>query len=178
MSVLLAPAPAPTADLGSELLAHLDAQIASTERLLEGVLRQGEAIRDRDVEGVLVLLAAIQQEMDARGRLELQRATILRTAAARLGIAAADVTLDRMAALLSAPVAGAARERSAHLRGLLAEIEREHGVNRALMRQELSFLDHLVRLMGGEAEGPAYTNHARRPAGAPTASLRGLDLTA
>lgn len=165
-------------DLGADLLAHLDAQIASTERLLEGVLRQGEAIRRRDVEGVLVLLAAIQQEMDARGRLELQRATILRAAAGRLGVAPADVTLERMAALLSGPVAGAARERSAHLRGLLAEIEREHAVNRALMRQELSFLDHLVRLMGGEAEGPAYTNHARRPSAAPAASLRGLDLSA
>ena len=42
------------------------------------------------------------------------------------------------------------------LRGLLAEIAREHGINRALMRQELSFLDHLVRLIGHEPE-PGYS---------------------
>ena len=175
MSALLAP---PSQDLGAEVLAHLDAQVASTERLLEGVLRQGEAIRRRDVETVLVLLAAIQQEMDARGRLEQPRTALLRAAAGRLGIAPADVTLERLAALMSPVAAERARERSAHLRGLLAEIEREHAVNRALMRQELSFLDHLVRLIGGEAEGAGYTARARRPAAAPSGSLRGLDLTA
>ena len=46
-----------------------------------------------------------------------------------------------------------ARQRSAELRGLLAEIAREHGINRALMRQELAFLSHLTRLMGAEPEG-------------------------
>jgi hypothetical protein len=45
-----------------------------------------------------------------------------------------------------------ARQRSAELRGLLAEIAREHGINRALMRQELAFLDHLVRLIGQEPD--------------------------
>ena len=48
--------------------------------------------------------------------------------------------------------AEAARARSAELRGLLDEIVREHGINRALMRQELAFLDHLVRLIGDEPE--------------------------
>jgi hypothetical protein len=53
---------------------------------------------------------------------------------------------------MSPPTAQLARERSAELRGLLAEIQREHLVNRALMRQELAFLDHLVRLVGAEDE--------------------------
>lgn len=175
MSATLA---APDAGFAADVLAHLDAQITSTERLLEGVLRQGEAIRRRDVDTVLALLAATQQEMDARGRLEQQRSALLRAAGARLGVAPGDVTLERMAALLPDGQAGVARERSAHLRGLLSTIEREHTVNRALMRQELSFLDHLVRLMGGEAEGPSYTNNARRPGTAPTSALRGLDLSA
>jgi hypothetical protein len=43
-------------------------------------------------------------------------------------------------------------ERSAELRGLLSEIAREHGINRALMRQELTFLSHLTRLLGGEPD--------------------------
>jgi hypothetical protein len=162
----------------AEVLDHLEAQVASTERLLEGVLRQGEAVRRRDVETVLHILAAIQQEMDARGRLELQRTALLRAAGARLGLPAGEVSLDRLATLMPPGAADRARERSAHLRGLLAEIEREHAVNRALMRQELSFLDHLVRLIGGDAEGAAYTSAARRPSAVPAGTLRGLDLSA
>jgi hypothetical protein len=42
-------------------------------------------------------------------------------------------------------VAGA---RSAELRGLLETVQREHHVNRALMSQELAFLDHLLKLAG------------------------------
>ena len=48
--------------------------------------------------------------------------------------------------------ATAAMQRSAELRGLLSEIAREHGINRALMRQELTFLSHLTRLIGQEPE--------------------------
>ena len=59
--------------------------------------------------------------------------------------------------------AQAACERSAELRGLLAEIAREHGINRALMRQELAFLSHLTRLVGGEPEGGLPARRARPP---------------
>ncbi|MEN3279641.1 MAG: hypothetical protein V7607_781, partial [Solirubrobacteraceae bacterium] len=45
-----------------------------------------------------------------------------------------------------------ARARSAELRGLLAEIARVHGINRALMRQEMAFLDHLTRMIGQEPQ--------------------------
>ena len=47
---------------------------------------------------------------------------------------------------------------------MLAEIAREHGINRALMRQELAFLSHLTRLIGREPE-PGY-----RPPGTGTAA--------
>ncbi|MGH2949148.1 MAG: hypothetical protein ACRDPC_23325, partial [Solirubrobacteraceae bacterium] len=74
--------------------------------------------------------------------------------------------------------AQAACERSAGLRGLLAEIAREHGINRALMRQELAFLSHLTRLVGQEPE-PGY---ARPDGGAPAPGAppihRALDLQA
>jgi hypothetical protein len=69
-----------------------------------------------------------------------------------LGVPAPNVTLEAMTTLMPPAEAGAARERSAELRGLLAEIAREHGINRALMRQEMAFLDHLVRLLGQEPE--------------------------
>ena len=64
----------------------------------------------------------------------------------------AAVTLEHLCALVSPAAAQAARDRSAELRGLLAEIAREHGINRALMRQELAFLAHLTRLIGHEPE--------------------------
>ena len=61
------------------------------------------------------------------------------------------------------------RERSAELRGLLAEIAREHGINRALMRQELAFLDHLIRLIGQEPETGYRPGGSDRAAPSPTA---------
>jgi hypothetical protein len=165
--------------LEAELLAHLDVQIASARRLLELVLAQGAAIRARDVESVLARLADIQAEMARRGGLETDRANLLQRAGAALGTPAAHVTLERLCALVTPGAADAARARSAQLRGLLAEIAREHGINRALMRQELAFLSHLTRLIGAEPEA------GYRPAGAPpqppaadNARLRALDLQA
>jgi hypothetical protein len=150
--------------LEAELLAHLDVQLASARKLLSLVLAQGGAIRERDVDGVLARLADIQAEMARRGTLEQDRAALLQRAGAALGVPTAHVTLERLCALVSPGAAQAARERSAELRGLLAEIAREHGINRALMRQELAFLSHLTRLVGAEAE-PGY-----RPGGATAAA--------
>ena len=138
--------------LEAELLAHLDAQLASARRLLGLVLDQGKAIRIRDVDGVLGKLAEVQTEMGRRGGLEQDRAGLLQRAGASLGVPATEVTLDAMTTLMPANEAARARQRSAELRGLLGEIAREHGINRALMRQEMAFLDHLVRLIGQEPE--------------------------
>jgi len=149
--------------LGAELLAHLDGQIASAQQLLRLVLAQGEAIRARDSERVLDKLAKIQTEMGRRGRLEQERTRLLQSAGALIGLPAPHVTLERLCDLITSAGARAARERSAELRGLLAEIAREHGINRALMRQELAFLDHLVRLIGQEPEtgyGPSGGDQA------------------
>jgi len=167
--------------LEGELLAHLDTQIASARRLLGLVLAQGAAIRDRDVEGVLARLGEIQTEMGRRGALEQARMRLLVSAGQALGMPPAQVTLDALCHLVSPSGAAAARERSAELRGLLAEIAREHGINRALMRQELTFLSHLVRLVGAEPEGgyapPVGTATTAQPAAAP-AVHRVLDLQA
>jgi len=164
--------------LEAELLVHLDAQIASAQRLLGYVLQQGKSIRARDVDAVLARLTDIQTEMGRRGSLEQDRAGLLQRAGAALGVQAAAVTLERLCALVSPPAAQAARDRSAELRGLLAEIAREHGINRALMRQELAFLAHLTRLIGNEPE--AGYGHPQNGNGQPSApSLhRVLDLKA
>ena len=144
--------------LAGALLVHLDAQIASARRLLGSILAQGKAIRARDVEGVVARLGEVKTEMGLRASLEEQRSDLLVRAGIALGVPAPAVTLEAMTTLMGSNEAQGARNRSAELRGLLAEIAREHGINRALMRQEMSFLDHLVRLIGQEPDtgyGPA-----------------------
>jgi hypothetical protein len=131
---------------------HLDQQIASAQRLLDLVLRQGTSIRERDVEAVLARLADIQVEMASREQLERDRTELIRRASVRLGIEPIQVDLGKLAGLAAPPEQERLLSRSAELRGLLAEIAREHGINRALMRQELTFLDHLLRITGGEPE--------------------------
>ena len=158
---------------GERVLAHLDEQLGSGRRLYGAILAQGQAIRARDVEVVLARLTDVQTEMTRRGALEQERAVLLEQAGVQLGVPAAAVTLEALTRLMGPAEAQAARERSAELRGLLTEIAREHGLNRALMRQELAFLDHLTRLIGREPEG-GYAPTGPRPA----AAHRLLDLQA
>ena len=170
-----------TSVLEAELLAHLDAQINSASALLKLVLAQGAAIRERDTDAVLARLSDIQSEMVRRGALEQERSGLLQRAGGALGMPATAVTLERLCTLVTPGAATAAMQRSAELRGLLAEIAREHGINRALMRQELTFLSHLTRLVGQEPEAgyrPAATpgGTAQAPSAPPV--HRALDLQA
>ena len=167
---------APPAEIGTAVLAHFADQLGSSRRLLDAVLRQGAATRRQDVEGVLTCLTTIQGEMDRRSKLEIERAQLLVRAAAMLDRQPHEVTLDGLVSLMEPADAQLARERSAELRGLLSEIQREHVVNRALMRQELAFLDHLVRLVGAEEE-PGYRPPSEGAA-VPTSTHRVLDLQA
>ena len=165
--------------LAQATLGHLEAQIASARHLLDLILQQGRAIRSRDVDGVLRLLSAIQAEVERRTHLEAARTHLLTRAGHALGLPASGVTLSQLTTLMSPAEAELALVRSAELTGLLGEVAREHGVNRALMRQELTFLSHLTRLIGGEPEGgyrpPAAPSAAASPR---TAAHRLLDLQA
>lgn len=173
---------APTSALGADVLAHLDAQLDSARRLLDLTLRQGVAIRAQQVDDVLARLSDIQVEMELRGQLEQQRTVLLNRAGAQLGVPGHAITLDAMATLMDPADAAAARGRSAELRGLLAEIQREHTINRALMRQELAFLDHLTRMMSGQEDlgyqRPGDDGGSLRVAASTPAVHRVLDLEA
>jgi len=182
----LAVAPATDARLAGDVLAHLEAQLASTQRLLQATLAQGVAIRAQDVDGVVRQVSAFQAELERRARLEEDRAHLLARAAAQLGTTPAAVTLRQLTALMSPRDAQLAHARSAELQGLLAELTREHACNQALMRQELAFLDHLLRLVDPTAPGDAggYTSGGIRAAiatsqgRAPSRAIRALDLQA
>lgn len=178
MSATAAPPPNIDAMLTGDVLAHLDTQLESARRLLAIVLEQGVAIRGRDIQNVVRLAAALQCEMHRREVLEADRMRLLQRAGTRLAIGPGDVSLSLLAGLMDEYSAGVARGRSAELRGLLAEIQREHHVNRALMQQELAFLDHLLRLAGGAGGYDAGGDHAPASPRGGSARRRVFDLEA
>jgi hypothetical protein len=150
-----------------EVLTHLDTQLIAARHLLGIVLDQGVAIRRRDVQQVVRLAGMLQAEMQRRYLLEDERMRLLRSAGTKLSMAPELVTLTMLEGLMDPNTASDTRHRSAELRGLLAEIQREHAVNRALMAQELAFLDHLLRLTNGAGGYDAAGDHASagRPGG-------------
>ena len=164
--------------LTNDVLAHLDAQLASARGLLQIVLEQGAAIRRRDVQNVVVLAGRLQAELQRRVLIERDRAKLLERAGARLGVAPTAVSIDVLDAVMDPARGELAHARSAELRGLLEEVQREHHVNRVLMNQELAFLDHLLRLadadrhLGYDAGG----DHSRMTAPRLASRHRVLDL--
>lgn len=181
--------------LGDAVLAHLQVQLESAEALLQACIAQYQAIRSRDVEGVLARMADMQAESERRGRLERERTVLLNHAAGQLGIPAHLVTLEALATLLDPATAQEARARSARLLGTLGELQRQHQVNRVLMKQELAFVEHLTRMLTGGAGVDDPDTYSRPGAPAPVRAplagriapglggngpslLRGLDLQA
>jgi FlgN protein len=156
--------------LVGDVLEHLRAQLDSARRMLTVVTAQGDAIHSGDAGEVARRAAELQVELDRRALLEDRRTRILEQAALMLGIPARHITLASLEGLMSDEEFRYATALSAELQERLRELRRGHDLNRALMRQELAFLDHLLRVMHAEP-GPGYDptgaragSLARRPA--------------
>ena len=134
--------------LTRDVAAHLAAQLDSARRMLAIVLEQAAAIRRREIPQVVRLASSLQAEMHRREVIEVERIALLERAGVHLGVSAGDVSISMLSELMDEESAEIARNRTAELRGMLHEIQREHTTNRALMQQELAFLDHLLRLAG------------------------------
>ena len=132
---------------------HLQRQLQSARRLLEIVLTQSAAIRRQDSAAVLTSLSDVQAEMAYRAQLENERGAIIGSYATELGIPADSLDLETMLAGIPSDEAEHARSLSAELVGLLRETGRIHEQNRVLLRQELAFLDHLMRALSGTPQG-------------------------
>ncbi len=176
-------APTATRDgeaLGEEILAHLDAQIASARGLLAVVLEQGAAIRSRDVQTVVRLAGILRGEMGRRQLLEEERTALLARCSERLGDPAETLTLQHLLTLMSTAGAERANALSAELQGLLHELQREHSTNRAMMQIELGFLDHLMTMLALDGVNGYDTHGTSTPItrGRPHGGLHVLDLRA
>ncbi len=166
--------------LAAEVIAHLDAQIVSARALLALVLEQGAAIRERDVTAVVRLAGMLRGEMGRRELLDEQRTLLLGRCGARLGVPPEQVTVSGLLAGIGAEQGARMSARSAELKGLLAELQREHSCNRAVMQIELGFLDHLMSALaidgvnGYDPHGSSTAISRARPHG----GLHVLDLRA
>jgi FlgN protein len=138
----------PDAVLSSEILSHLAIQLGSARRMLAIVLEQATAIRQRQVPAIVRLAGALQAEMHRREVIEIERTELMRRVAIKLDVSANDVTMTMLTQVMDEDAVAIAMSSTAELRGMLDDIQREHDTNRALMRQELAFLDHLLRLAG------------------------------
>jgi hypothetical protein len=180
-TLVLAPPVESAGSLGVDVLTHLDAQIASAQRLLEIVLEQGAAIRVRDVHTVVRLAGLLHGELTRRQQIERERSLLLERAGALLGIPAELVTLTRLRTVMDPARAQLAAERSAQLRGLLHELRREHSCNRAIMQIELAFLDHLMQSLALDGAAHGYDPRGSNTSGARArqhGALHVLDLKA
>lgn len=148
--------------LTRDVLLHLATQLDSARRMLSIVLEQATAIRQRAVPQVVNLATSLQTEMHRREVIEAERLQLLARAGAHLHVSASDVSIAMLANLMDEESAELARSRTAELRGMLLEIQREHTTNRALMQQELAFLDHLLRLAGNAGGYDAGGEQGRR----------------
>ncbi len=140
----------------ARLLAHLERQLESARRLLAIVLAQAEAIRAQDVPGLLARLVDLQGELALRRELEREREEIIEEAARRLGIGEEKVDLEAALEGATPEERERALRLSAELRGVLVQAGRRHEQNRLLIRQELAFLAHLMRVLQGPPQG-AYS---------------------
>jgi flagellar biosynthesis/type III secretory pathway chaperone len=154
--------------LTGEVLTHLRAQLESARRLQAIVGEQSAAIRQRAVPQIVRLAGELQVEMHRREILELERSRLVERAATELAIPVADVSIMTLSRRMDGEASEIAHERTVELRALLNQIQREHQINRALMQQELAFLDHLLRLAGGTGSYDAAGDHT------PASRTRGL----
>jgi hypothetical protein len=178
---MIAPAHIDPADaiLSRDVLDHLEAQLLAGRRLLAVVLEQGVAIRRRDVQEVVRLAGMLQAEVQRRKLIDAERARLLERAGARLGVDATSVSITLLAGVMEPDAAIEAHRRSSELRGLLDELQREHTCNRALMNQELAFLDHLLRLADGDSRiGYDSAGDHRAATSSASARRRVLDMEA
>ena len=180
MTVLAAPSEQET--LTGEVLAHLDAQVASAERLLEVVLQQGAAIRARDVHAVVRFAGLLHGEMSRREAIESERSRLLARSRRAAGDRAQAVTLTRLSRAHGPRTRAAGQPRAARSCGACCRsCSASTPATARSCSLELSFLDHLMTslaLDGAHGYDPRGSTPDRQRRLARAGNLHVLDLRA
>lgn len=121
-----------------DVLEHLGGQLESARRLLSIVLQQATAIRLGSIPEVVRLAGVLQAEMHRRSLIEVERGGLLEHAARTLGVKPTEVSLAMLEQVVDDQWRAVTRGRADELRGLLAEVQREHDGDRLLIQHELA----------------------------------------
>ena len=153
-----------------DLIAHLEAQLASADRLFANVTAQTEAIKTQDVSTLLARLGDVQTELVIRRRIETDREQLIQAAATRRNVAPETIDLDAILDGMPADVTEHGRTLSAQLRATLANVQRVHTSNRVLIRQELTFVSYLLQVLSGAPQA-GYSSGGWAASARPVASV-------
>ena len=154
--------PAPLAD-------QLARQAEAQRRLLSLARAQADALRRGDLNALRLITAEQESVLLDSGRLQRERADEAERLCASVGLAA-DASVDELAAALPPEQAADLMRESRTLGEAIAELRDANELNRELIEQELTLIDHLVRhVILGQPDG-----YGERDVPAPTRQL--LDL--
>lgn len=131
--------------IAHELCTNLEEQVRVWRRLLDLSQAQLTALQSQDVHAVHAILQEIEMTMLDRSRTELRRSMLIGQVATELGVPAADVTRELVAARCDAPIAEALATASDELRELVSGLDDVVARNTALLEQELAIIEIMVR---------------------------------
>lgn len=161
------------ATIASELCVNIDEQSRVWRRMLELSRMQLDALQAQDVHAVHATLQELEVTMLERSRTELRRSMLLAQAAQELGVPVEHVTRDLIASRCDAPLGDALARAADELRDLVTQLDSVVARNAALLEQELSIIDVLVR--GATLDTSARTTYGKHGAQQEAPRLRLLD---
>ena len=159
--------------IAHELCLNMQEQARVWQRLLELSQVQMQALQIQDVHTVHAVLQEVEIAMLDRSRTEVRRGVLLNQAAAMLQVPVADITRDVIVRYCDAPLAAALVEAAEELRMLVVELDAIVGRNTAMLEQELSIIEVLVR--GATVDTTARTTYGKHGMQQEAPRLRLLD---
>ena len=110
--------------------------------------------RRRTCRTLLARLGDVQTELGVRKQLELERERLIQRRGRPPRASRPSRSTSRRCSTASPPTRAPAPARSARTcAAVLAQVAQVHGSNRVLIRQELTFVDHLLRVLSGTPAG-------------------------
>lgn len=159
--------------IAHELCTNLQEQARVWSRLLELSRAQRTALEQQDVHAVHAILQEIEVTMLDRSRAELRRSMLVEQVGAELGVPSEQVTRELVASHCDAPIASALDAAATELRELVGALGEVVTRNTALLEQELSIIELMVR--GATEDRSAQHTYVKSGSRSEAPRLRLLD---